>query len=243
MWTGVASNTKIDGCNGYSFMDVAPHESRKFYDWFFEKGVKAGMVSFEPDFMNQNYNCVDEFIGSTTAGKEWQTGMANAALDRNVTVQWCYASPSDILSSMDFPAVTNFRVSFDFCYGSSWNIGESSLLVWAAGGYPSKDTLWTSSNNRTAIPGCDWTPDHEDVAAPLHVVLALMSTGPVGISDAIGYTNFTLLKRAISSDGTLLKPSKPCTSVDSVFYDNAAPPWICLFYILWQRQSILFRVL
>ena len=135
MWTAVTSNTAIDGCNGYAFKDVTPSESRKFYDWFFEKGVNAGMVSFEPDFMNQNYNCVDEFIESASAGKLWQRGMADAALDRNVSVQWCYASPSDILSAMDFPAVTNFRVSFDFCYGGSWNIGESSLLVWAAGGY------------------------------------------------------------------------------------------------------------
>ena len=225
-WKALTSNMSIDGCNGYAFQDVVPDESRKFYDWFFEKGVNAGMTSFEPDFMNQNYNCVDEFIGSVDAGKKWQRGMADAALDRNVTVQWCYAAPSDILSAIDFPAVTNFRVSLDFCYGRSWDIGESSLLVWAAGGYPSKDTLWTTSNNKTAIPGCDWTPDHEDVAAPLHVVLALMSTGPVGISDAIGYTNFTLLKRVMNAGGVLLKPSKPVTSVDSTFYGRAPPGYV-----------------
>jgi len=26
--------------------------------WFFRKGLEVGMTSFEPDFMNQNYNCV-----------------------------------------------------------------------------------------------------------------------------------------------------------------------------------------
>lgn len=44
-----------------------------------------------------------------------------------------------------------------------------------------------------------------------------MSTGPVGISDAIGHTNFTMAQRAIRSDGVLLKPMKAITAVDSTF--------------------------
>ena len=48
--------------------------------------------------------------------------------------------------------------------GGSWNIGTSSLLVWALGSAPSKDTLWTTDNNKTAVPGCNWTPDHEATA-------------------------------------------------------------------------------
>ena len=42
-----------------------------------------------------------------------------------------------------------------------------------------------------------------------HVLLALLSTGPVGISDAVGATNATLVRRMIRSDGTLLKPARP----------------------------------
>ena len=51
---------------------------------------------------------------------------------KNLTVQWCYAAPTDILNSLDMPALTNFRVSNDFCYGESWNVGVSSLIVWAS---------------------------------------------------------------------------------------------------------------
>ena len=128
-----------------------------------------------------------------------------------------------MFNAVDMPAVTNFRVSFDFCYGGSFNIGVSSLLVWALGASPSKDTLWSTTNNHTAIPGCSWTPDHEAVASELHVVLALMSNGPVGISDAIGMSNASLLKRIITKDGTLLKPSKPITAIDSMFKSAAKP--------------------
>eukprot|EP00041_Stephanoeca_diplocostata_P035854 m.1279639 g.1279639 ORF g.1279639 m.1279639 type:complete len:87 (+) comp24768_c1_seq12:2016-2276(+) len=42
-----------------------------------------------------------------------------------------------------------------------------------------------------------------------------MTTGPVGISDLVGNTNVTLITRTIRQDGTLLKPAKPLTSIDS----------------------------
>jgi hypothetical protein len=74
------------------------------------------------------------------------------------------------------------------------------------------------SHRRT--PGCAWTPDKESAAAELHLVLALMSTGPVGISDQIGMTNATLVKRTIRADGVLLKPSKAITAVDSTFLEG-----------------------
>ena len=38
---------------------------------------------------------------------------------------------------------------------------------------------------------------------------------PVGISDLMGMTNAPLAQRTITMDGTLLKPNKPLTSVDS----------------------------
>ena len=221
-WTSVMSDPSLPGCKGFTFKNVAPQESRGFYDWFLDKGLRAGMTSFESDFMNQNFNCIPDFIQSASNADTWLSGMANAALARNVSIQWCYATPSDVLASLDFPAVTNFRVSFDFCYGRSWDIGESSLLVWALGAAPSKDTLWTTDNKKTAIPGCPWTPDHEAPAAELHLVLALMSTGPVGISDAIGFTNSTILKRAIREDGVLLKPTRAITAVDSSFVKSSA---------------------
>ena len=174
--------------------------------------------------MNQNYNCVDDFVETVDAATTWQRGMADAAAARNVTIQWCYATPTDALAALRMPAVTNFRVSYDFCYGNSWDVGASSLLIWALGKQPSKDTLWTTPNNRTAIPGCDWTPDHEAPAAALHVAVALLSGGPVGVSDAIGFTNYTLLKEAIAADGTLLAASRSGVSVDSALAQRPSRP-------------------
>ena len=37
----------------------------------------------------------------------------------------------------------------------------------------------------------------------------------MGISDAINMTDVPLIQRTITADGTLLKPSKPLTTIDS----------------------------
>mmetsp|Transcript_10641 Transcript_10641/g.15869 ORF Transcript_10641/g.15869 Transcript_10641/m.15869 type:complete len:561 (+) Transcript_10641:185-1867(+) len=223
-WKSVVSDETLDQCQGFMFQDVTPAQSLDFYTSFFSRGKNAGMESFEPDFMNQNYNCVPEFIQQAGLATEWQLGMANAGLAQNVSIQWCYATPTDVMNSLIMPSVTNFRVSSDFCYGMSWDIGISSLLVWAMGASPSKDTLWTSTNDKFSVPGCDWTPDHEEPAVSLHVILALMSSGPMGISDLNGKTNTTLLKHAITEDGHLLKPLKPITSIDSMMRSEKYRP-------------------
>jgi hypothetical protein len=216
VWPGVRSDPSLPGCTGYRFWDVEPSMSEVFYDWLFSKGKAVGMVSYEPDFMNQNRNCMPAFRRTANGATQWQRGMNKAASKSNTAIQWCMATPIDVLTSLEFDYVTNFRVSSDYCYGESWRIGISSLLVSALGKAPSKDTLWTTSNNRTEIPGCPWTADHEAPGAALHVTLALFSTGPVGISDGPGYTDGELIRRTISADGTLLQPSRPATLVDSL---------------------------
>jgi hypothetical protein len=116
------------------------------------------------------------------------------------------------------------------------------MLVWVLGANPSKDTFWTTDNrgvNSAKLGGCPAAPkkskksehtrhilkadpptpdgcpaDHSNASAPLHTMLALLSTGPVGFSDAVGQTNASLIKATCAADGTLLKPSKPITTID-----------------------------
>lgn len=219
-WSSVASNISLPGCHYYDFLNVDPLQSKKFYGEFFDRGKAAGMYSFETDFMNQNYNCVPEFVETTDRADIWQQGMTQAAFERGIPIQWCYGAPTDVLASLQQPAVTNFRVSFDFAYGRSWNIGLSSLLVGALGLAPSKDTLWTTTNHYYIPKGCDWQPDHEMPAIELHAVLALMTTGPVGISDAIGETDKNLLRRMVAKNGDLLQPSRAIVVTDSTFTNS-----------------------
>ncbi len=122
--------------------------------------------------------------------------------------------------TLQAPAVTNFRVSYDYYYGGSWDTGRSSLIVWAMGAAPSKDTFWTTDNgNQSTTRGaCDKTgcpADHSNAGAELHTILAVLAAGPVQFSDAPGETNASLIMRTCDASGALLQPSKPLTAVDS----------------------------
>ena len=178
--------------------------------------------------MNQNYNCMPFFVENIGAMDQFFDGQSSAAEKRGLPVQWCYATPAHALATLRLPAITNMRVSHDFFYGGSYDVGQSSLLTWAVNIKPSKDTFWTSANigspeNASAILGVingacsgdSCPPDHGDEGAMLHTILALLTTGPVGFSDAVNKTNAQLLLSTCTADGTLLKPSKPATTIDA----------------------------
>jgi hypothetical protein len=80
----VKSDVSLPNCGDFAFLDPSPSDSRKFYDWLFDLGQNAGMMSYEPDFMNQNYNCIPDFQKDVTSAEQWLDGMANAGEARNV---------------------------------------------------------------------------------------------------------------------------------------------------------------
>ncbi len=98
----------------------------------------------------------------------------------------------------------------------------------ALGKAPSKDTFWTTANGAQATTrgacaktGCP--PDHSGAGAELHTALALLSTGPVGFSDAPNETDAGLIRRTCDAAGNLLQPSRPILAVDSSYSAAGAP--------------------
>jgi len=124
------------------------------------------------------------------------------------------ALPNDILSSLQFPAVTNARASQDYMgQDENWNqLGPTGLFYWALGIRPSKDNFWTTSYQPNNTYNRISEPNPE-----LITLVAALSTGPVGFSDGINFTNAELLMKTCRKDGLLLQPSKPLTSIDASF--------------------------
>jgi len=175
-------------------------------------GLQHGMSNFEVDFMDFSFLLQPQFQQNVVGGIQWLRGMADAAKDMQVPIQYCMALPSDILASLQFPWVTNARASDDYVTTTNWNIGGSSLLYWSVDIRPSKDTFWTTPNQ----PGNVYNRNLE--FNPLLTTMeAIMSCGPVGFGDKIGYTDADLIKRTCAEDGLLLQPSKPLTSIDAMY--------------------------
>ena len=214
----------------FAFTIVAPDAAHEFFTWLFESGFGnashpvrpgAGLAAFESDFFEEQFGCVEEFQTNVTAARVWSNGFTSAAAKLQLPIQCSMATPSNLLQSLHQPAVTNFRVSGDYADGGSWDIGWSSMLVWALGAAPSKDTYWTSNQSDVAkalAPECGGAagcpPDHSNAGCELHSMLAALSTGPVQPSDSVGRTRKELLLPSMRKDGLLLQPSKPLTVLE-----------------------------
>jgi hypothetical protein len=221
------TTTLTTACKVFDFLQISPGQSYDFYHYLFQQGTTYGMTSFEIDFVNQILNCVPEFQSRVQTAEDVFNGMALAADHLNQTMQWCSSTPAAVLQSLNYPSVTNMRASVDYITGDSWDIGLSSLFLWAVNIAPSTDTFWTSDNGdvATIMGGCDerggCPEDHNDSGCELHTILAVMSTGPVGFSDALNKTNAQRILRTCRADGTLLQPNKPLTTMDR----HLGQPW------------------
>lgn len=151
-------------------------------------------------------------------------------------MQLCTQTPRFNFESVHHAAYTNARASDDyvtasppFPHGNLFPVGYTSMLQSPLGLRPSKDTLWSSAAQGRghecgsgALLGDNCASGngrccfHTNVA--LHMIVATMSGGPVGISDRIGGTNNSLVLRSCSATtGRLLQPSKPLTPIDATW--------------------------
>ena len=105
--------------------------------------------------------------------------------------------------------------------GNLLQYGTNAPVFAALGIAPSKDNWWSTEKQPRprdlaktgGKPPCDGG-SRNVTNSFLHALVATLSTGPVGFSDALGYTNATLVLSTCASDGLLLKPSLPLAAID-----------------------------
>jgi hypothetical protein len=213
---------------------VVPTDAYKFFSQFFDLGksmTNGRFGTYEIDFLDANFQgCADCFL-DVNAADLWYYGMAKAAEERNVTIQYCLPSATDMLESLSLPSVVQARASGDYArpegntqpWSNVVTLGGASLLMGATKMAPSKDTLWTASPQ----PSTSSDRTHSGYKTQPHVeldsILATLSLGPVGISDGLGLTDAGLISQAFmsKSDSTLLRPSRPLSTVDAVFTNKS----------------------
>lgn len=139
------------------------------------------------------------------------------------------------IHSVQLKGVTHARVSADYaCWynkstgigegclrgmnGNYWdfNTGPPSMLSWALGILPYKDSFFSNGTVRgssgcTACLYTNWSEPYPWV----HAAVSALSAGPQAPGDRIGAANTSLVMRSCSADGILMKPDRPATPIDS----------------------------
>lgn len=184
--------TQYEWRTDYKAKTALPVDPR-FYTDLFGNVSAAGltMTMFEQDwfqYLNTDTNLTN---GDTTTGDLWTAQMDAAAAEFNMSVQFCMMNPIHTLQSTRLKQMTNGRATWDNHreYNGVFTMGQNSLLYNSLGFFASRDNVYSSNNsiNQTGcIDGGEACVQHNAV---LNNAVAVLSNGPYGISDKVGFTD------------------------------------------------------
>jgi hypothetical protein len=178
------------------------------FDHLLRSAADWGAVTYEQDWLVEAFLGVRGLRAEPGRARQWQEALDAAADAHGLTLQWCMATPADFLQSVTLRHLTSIRTSGDYRYlfdnGLNWVwFLHVNALARALGLNAFKDVF---ISDRAAEP-----------YAEVEALLAALSTGPVGIGDAIGAADRDLVLRTCREDGVLVKPDAPLAAIDRCF--------------------------
>jgi hypothetical protein len=158
----------------------------------------SGVATYEQDWLNDNAHA--DF--NLTDADAFLDNMAASMAQRNITMQYCMASPRHFLQSSKYSNLTSIRTSADRLSRDKWSdFLYTSRLASALGVWPFTDNFLSTETS--------------------HMLLATLSAGPVGVGDAVGSINAANLLHALRRDGVIVKPDVPLTPSDASYANLA----------------------
>ena len=238
-WRGTAKPLNY-GRGDQSVTLLHPDRSRGFYlDIMGRARDEWGMTMlFKDDLADQGERITQFFPERFGVKLTWLKGLTGALAELGLSMQACMTAPMEILASVDgMGAITNARVSGDGGISVA-SAAMGSLLTSMVGIGWSKDNIKTRTVSASNPPCCrmgvqscyQFCTSRPDGFPELQMLLATLSLGPVGITDPLSEgtlpgpwaqpvwpsnttitSNVSIVKAAISLNGSLLQPSYPIT--------------------------------
>lgn len=145
--------------NGGDYLFTIDEESEKalpldkqFWDDLFDESLEWGLSLYEQDWLDRQYSFTSALHSNISLGSSWLNNMGEAALERDLPIQYCMSYTRQMLHSVSLPAVTQIRVSDDYMLTpENWRIGHTSLFAHALGLAVFKDNFWSSRENVNVV--------------------------------------------------------------------------------------------
>jgi hypothetical protein len=159
----------------------------------------ANIVVYEQDWLGSFAQAEPNF----TAPEAYHDEMAHAMRQQGIALQYCMPAPADYLQGVRYPNLTTIRTSDDRFDRAKWDeFLYDSQIAYALGIWPWSDVFMSSET--------------------ANLVLATLSSGPVGVGDAINQIDAKNLLRAARADGVLVKPDFGIRPLDRMYAADAA---------------------
>ncbi|MEA2237602.1 MAG: hypothetical protein QOC81_2326 [Thermoanaerobaculia bacterium] len=158
----------------------------------------SGVFGYEQDWLDEqataDYKIDDQ--------NEFMDGMALLGNKFGLAMQYCMGTPRHFLQSSKYDKLSTVRVSEDRFTRDKWDqFFYSSRLASALGVYPFTDVF--NSNEK------------------IHLLIATLSAGVVGVGDRMGEINAENLRYAVRPDGVIVKPDVPAVPTDESILNDA----------------------
>ncbi|HXH94037.1 MAG TPA: hypothetical protein VNN25_20850 [Thermoanaerobaculia bacterium] len=158
----------------------------------------AGVFGYEQDWLDVQATA-DYKLDDQNA---FMDNMALLGNQFGLSLQYCMATPRHFLQTSKYDNITTIRVSEDNFTRDKWDqFFYSSRLASALGVYPFTDVF--GSNEK------------------IHLLIATLSAGIVGVGDRIGQINGDNLLYAVRPDGVIVKPDVPAVPTDESIVNDA----------------------
>jgi hypothetical protein len=192
--------------------DRAHPTTADLYERWLDDAKHWGVSTFEHDWLVESFLGVRGLRAQPGRARAWQEGIDRAAAERDMTLQWCMATPADFAQTATLSRLTSIRTSGDHGY----LIGPGELWAWflltnalarSLDLRPYKDVFLSDRS----------VPEHH---AEVEALLAALSTGPVGIGDELGRADRDIVLRTCRDDGVIVRPDVPLAAVDRCFVEH-----------------------
>ncbi len=159
---------------------------------------RSGVAVYEQDWLGRYAKAE----ANLTDPQAFHNQMAAAMQRYGLTMQYCMAAPADFMQGARYDNLTTIRTSHDRFQRSDWDMFlYDSRLATALGIWPWTDVFLSSEEANLA--------------------LSTLSAGPVGVGDPLDKIDAADLRRAIRSDGEIVKPDVTIRPLDAMYLEDA----------------------
>jgi hypothetical protein len=165
--------------------------------------ASAKVVTYEQDWLNVIYEQSPALATTLDAGEAFTDGMAHAAQEKGLTLQYSMSLPRHFLQGTRYENLTTTRVSPDRFKRARW------------------DSFLYTSRLASALGIWPWTDVFSSSEAD-NLLIATLSAGMVGIGDKIGAEDKRNVLHAVRLDGVIVKPDTALVPIDAMYVSDAS---------------------
>ena len=163
---------------------------------------QSGVICYEQDWLNYIYRDSPAMSTTPGIGRAFTDDMAAACKRYGLSMQYCMAPPRFILQGSRYSNLTTLRVAGDRFLASLYN-----------------DAIYNDAFAR-AIGSWPWVDNFRSTETE-NLLIATLTAGPVGVSDALGKESASNIFHVIRADGTIVKPDEPLVPTDQTILNDA----------------------